>query len=150
MRTCSGCQSEVPDDSETCPRCGNLAPRGFFSSLFGRFRAKPVAAPASSPPPPSSTRVRDVAGAFSMKAEDVFTISGRGTVVIGRIASGEIHVGDEVRLMSKKGKPIQCHVTGIEMFKKVVNVAKAGEDVGLLLRGVKGEDIEVGTTIEMV
>lgn len=85
-----------------------------------------------------------------MKVEDVFGISGRGTVVTGKVASGEIHIGDEVRFMSKKGKPIQCHVTGIEMFKKVVNAAKAGENVGLLLRGVKGEDIEAGATIEIV
>jgi elongation factor Tu len=85
-----------------------------------------------------------------MKAEDVFGISGRGTVVTGKVLSGEIHVGDEVRFMSTKGKSMECHVTGIEMFQKVVSAAKAGEDVGLLLRGLKQGDIEVGTRIELV
>jgi translation elongation factor EF-G len=149
MRACSACQSEVPDQSEACPRCGNPAPRGFLASLFGMLRGKTSASP-SAPSTPAAPRTRDAAGGFSMKVEDIFSISGRGTVVTGRVAEGEIHIGDEVRLMSKTGATIQSAVVGIEMFKKVVKVAKAGEDVGLLLRGVKGEDIQVGTTIEIV
>ena len=152
MRTCGGCQSEVPNDAETCPRCGNLGPRGMLSSLLGLFRGKPAPPPALasasvSAPVEAAPRARDVAGAFSMKCEDVFTIQGRGTVVTGRITSGEIHVGDEVLVMSKKGAPIKCAVIGVEMVGKVVKVAHAGDDAGLLLRAVTWDQIEAGTTI---
>lgn len=153
MRTCSGCQSEIPDDAETCPRCGNLVPRGFFASISNLFRGKPAPAPATPPAPKAAqsavaVRAGDVAGAFSLRVEDVFTISGRGTVVTGLIASGEIKIGDQVRFTSPKGKAMQCAVVGVEMFRKIVNEAKAGDTVGLLLRGVKLDDLEVGTNIE--
>lgn len=144
MRSCPACQSSVPDGAETCPRCGNPAPKGLLSSLLGLFRR----APATPPAPPAPPRPRDAAGAFSFKVEDVFSISGRGTVVTGRVASGEVRVGDEVCFRSATGASIKCRVNGIEMFRKVLDTARAGDDAGLLLAKVKREDIEVGTTIE--
>jgi len=148
MRICGGCQSEVADKVENCPRCGNPMPRGFLSSLFGLFRGK--AEPPVPAPSPTPTRTRDAAGRFAFRVEDVFSISGRGTVVTGRVASGEIRVGDEVAFTSPKGKAMTCAVIGVEMFRKVLDVAKAGDTVGLLLRGVKREDIATGTDLEAV
>ena len=147
MRTCSGCQSGVPDESESCPRCGNPAPRGFLASFLGLFRARP-ALPKSGAPAPSAPGPRDLAGAFSFKVEDVFSITRRGTVITGRVASGEIHVGDEVRFRSARGASVQCRVTGVEMLGKILDAARAGDHAGLLLSKVKPGDIEVGTVVE--
>lgn len=147
MRTCSGCQSEVPDASESCPRCGNPAPRGLLASFFGLFRARP-ALPKSSAPAPSPPGPRDVAGAFSFKVEDVFSITGRGTVITGRVASGEIGVGDEVRFRSARGASVPCRVIGVETLGKALDLARAGDDVGLVLSKVKPADIEIGTVVE--
>ncbi|MEO8360534.1 MAG: EF-Tu/IF-2/RF-3 family GTPase [Vicinamibacteria bacterium] len=147
MRSCKSCHAAVPDDAETCPQCGTLVTKGILASFFGMFRAKPLPTKAV---PPKAPRARDAAGAFRMKVEDIFTISGRGTVVTGQIASGDIRIGDEVSFVSTKGVSMKSNITGIEMFQKVVDVAKAGDRVGLLLRGVRLNDIPAGTTIESV
>jgi elongation factor Tu len=92
------------------------------------------------------TPARDVDKPFLMPIEGVFTISGRGTVATGRIERGKIKVGDEVELIGL-GKNIKSVVTGVEMFRKSMTDGQAGDNVGLLLRGVKKEDIERGMVV---
>lgn len=83
---------------------------------------------------------------FLMPIEDVFSISGRGTVVTGRIEQGQVKVGEEVAVVGPK--PVQKYsITGIEMFRKQLDLAQAGDNVGLLLRGVKREDVGRGEII---
>ena len=95
------------------------------------------------------TRPQDVvpAGAFGLTIEDVFSITGRGTVVTGRVTAGTVAVGDQV-LISRAGTPLlQTEVTGIEMFRKHVDVANAGENVGLLLRDVDRDQVVRGDVL---
>ncbi len=89
---------------------------------------------------------REVDRPFLMPIESVFSISGRGTVATGRIERGKVNVGDEVEVIGF-GKNIKTVVTGVEMFKKTLNEGIAGDNVGLLLRGVKKEDIERGMVV---
>lgn len=89
---------------------------------------------------------REIDKAFLMPIESVFSISGRGTVATGRIEQGKIKVGDEVEIVGF-GKKIKSVVTGVEMFKKTLNEGFAGHNAGLLLRGVKKEDIERGMVV---
>ncbi|MDR3550163.1 MAG: elongation factor Tu [Candidatus Babeliales bacterium] len=89
---------------------------------------------------------RDIDKPFLMPVESVFSISGRGTVATGRIEQGKIKVGDEVEIVGF-GKKDKTTVTGVEMFRKILNDAQAGDNVGLLLRGTKKEDIERGMVI---
>jgi len=90
--------------------------------------------------------VRDIDKEFLMSIEGVFTISGRGTVATGRIERGRVKIGDEVEVVGL-GKTFKTTVTGVEMFKKTLDSGQAGDNVGLLLRGVKKEDIERGMVI---
>ncbi len=90
--------------------------------------------------------VRDIDKPFLMPVEGVFTISGRGTVATGRMERGKVKVGEEVEIVGL-GKTIKTTVTGVEMFRKILDDAQAGDNVGLLLRGVKKEDIERGMVI---
>ena len=90
--------------------------------------------------------VRDIEKAFLMPVEAVFTISGRGTVATGRIETGEINTGDEVEIIGF-GEVLKSVVTGVEMFKKTLDEGLAGDNVGLLLRGVKKEDVERGMVV---
>ena len=83
---------------------------------------------------------------FLMPVEDVFSISGRGTVVTGRIERGVINTGDEVEIVGIRDTQ-KTTVTGVEMFRKILNRGEAGDNVGLLLRGVKREDVERGQVI---
>jgi len=89
---------------------------------------------------------RDVDKAFLMSVEDVFTISGRGTVATGRIERGRVKVGEEVEIVGIK-PTVKTVVTGVEMFRKVLDEGVAGDNVGCLLRGVKREDIERGQVL---
>jgi len=89
---------------------------------------------------------RDIDKPFLMPVEGVFSISGRGTVATGRIEKGQIKVGDEVEIIGF-GKNMKSVVTGVEMFRKILNEGQAGDNVGLLLRGVKKEEIERGMVI---
>ncbi len=84
--------------------------------------------------------------AFLMSVEDVFSISGRGTVATGRIECGEIKVGEEVEIVGMK-ETAKTTVTGVEMFRKLLDSGMAGDNVGCLLRGVKREDIERGQVL---
>jgi elongation factor Tu len=82
-----------------------------------------------------------------MPIEDVFTITGRGTVVTGRVERGVLKVNEEVEIVGIKPKSTKTTVTGVEMFRKLLDEARAGENVGLLLRGVKREDVERGQVV---
>merc|ERR1739848_246421 len=84
---------------------------------------------------------------FILPIEDVFSISGRGTVVTGRIEQGIIKVGEEVEIIGLNEEPTKTTVTGVEMFKKSLNEGQAGDNCGLLLRGVKREDVTRGQVI---
>jgi len=89
---------------------------------------------------------RDLDKPFLMSVEDVFTISGRGTVATGRIERGIVNTGEEVEITGIK-ETQKTIVTGVEMFRKTLDEGRAGDNVGLLLRGVKREDIERGQVI---
>jgi len=89
---------------------------------------------------------REVEKAFLMSVEDVFTISGRGTVATGRIERGKVRVGEEVEIVGIK-PTVKTVVTGVEMFRKVLDEGVAGDNVGCLLRGVKREDVERGQVL---
>lgn len=89
---------------------------------------------------------RAVDGTFLMPVEDVFSISGRGTVVTGRVERGVIKVGDEIEIVGlRKTQKTTC--TGVEMFRKLLDQGQAGDNVGLLLRGTKREDVERGQVL---
>jgi len=89
------------------------------------------------------TPARDVDKDFLMPVEDVFSISGRGTVVTGRIERGIINVGDEVEIVGIRDAS-KSTITGVEMFRKLLDRGEAGDNVGLLLRGTKRDDVERG------
>jgi elongation factor Tu len=89
---------------------------------------------------------RELDKPFLMPVEDVFTITGRGTVITGKIERGQIKVNDEVEIVGIRDKQ-KTTVTGIEMFRKLLDYAEAGENVGLLLRGTKREDVERGQVV---
>jgi elongation factor Tu len=89
---------------------------------------------------------RDIDKPFLMPVEDVFSISGRGTVVTGRIERGVIKVGDEVEIVGIK-PTVKTVVTGVEMFRKLLDQGQAGDNAGLLLRGTKREDVERGQVL---
>lgn len=84
---------------------------------------------------------------FAMPVEDVFSISGRGTVVTGRVESGIVRTGDEVEIIGMKEGVTKSTVTGVEMFKKLLSEGQAGDNVGLLLRGIKREDVQRGQVV---
>ena len=90
---------------------------------------------------------RDVDKPFLMPVEDVFSISGRGTVGTGRVERGKIKVGAEVEIIGLKEKSIKSTITGIEMFRKLLDDAQAGDNVGLLLRGVEKDQLERGMVV---
>ena len=91
--------------------------------------------------------VRDLDKPFLMPIEDVFTITGRGTVVTGRVERGQINVNEEVEIVGIREKSTKTTVTGVEMFRKLLDSGQAGDDVGLLLRGIKREDVERGQVV---
>lgn len=91
--------------------------------------------------------VRDTEKAFLMPVEDVFTITGRGTVVTGRVERGVINVNEEVEIVGIRPKTTKTTVTGVEMFRKLLDQGQAGDNVGLLLRGLKREDVERGQVV---
>jgi elongation factor Tu len=89
---------------------------------------------------------RAIDGAFLMPVEDVFSISGRGTVVTGRIERGVVKVGDEVAIVGIKDT-VKTTCTGVEMFRKLLDDGQAGDNVGVLLRGTKREEVERGQVL---
>jgi len=91
--------------------------------------------------------VREIEKPFLMPIEDVFTITGRGTVVTGRIERGIVKVNETVDIVGIKEEKQSTTVTGVEMFRKLLDEGQAGENVGLLLRGIKREDVERGQVV---
>ena len=84
---------------------------------------------------------------FLMPIEDVFTITGRGTVATGRVERGEVKVGDAVEIVGLSEKPKETTVTGVEMFRKILDLAEAGDNIGALLRGIDRKDVERGQVL---
>ncbi len=93
------------------------------------------------------TPERDDAKPFLMPVEDTMTISGRGTVVTGRVERGRLNVGEEVEIVGLKDESSKTTVTGLEMFRKQLDFAEAGDNVGALLRGVQRKDVERGQVL---
>src|SRR5512139_3017221 len=93
------------------------------------------------------TPERETDKPFLMPVEDVFTITGRGTVITGRIERGVVKVNEEVEIVGIREGSMKTTVTGIEMFRKLLDEGQAGENVGLLLRGTKREDVERGMVV---
>jgi elongation factor Tu len=91
--------------------------------------------------------VRDIERPFLMPIEDVFTITGRGTVVTGRVERGIVKVGETIEIVGIKDASQTTTVTGVEMFRKLLDEGRAGDNVGLLLRGTKREDVERGQVV---
>ncbi len=92
---------------------------------------------------------RAIEGAFLMPIEDVFSISGRGTVVTGRVERGIVKVGEEVEIVGVKDT-VKTTVTGVEMFRKLLDTGEAGDNIGALIRGVAREDVERGQVLAHV
>ena len=93
------------------------------------------------------TPTRDTDKTFLMPVEDVFTITGRGTVATGRVERGEIKVGDVIEIVGMAEESKQTTITGVEMFRKLLDSAVAGDNIGALLRGVERKDIERGQVL---
>lgn len=91
--------------------------------------------------------VREIDKPFLMPVEDVFTITGRGTVATGKIDTGVINTGDEVEILGMQIEKIKSVITGVEMFRKILDRGEAGDNVGLLLRGIDKKDIRRGMVI---
>jgi len=90
--------------------------------------------------------VREIDKPFLMPVEDVFTISGRGTVVTGRVERGIVKVGDEVEIIGIRAT-VKTVCTGVEMFRKILDQGQAGDNIGVLLRGIKREEVERGQVV---
>ena len=93
------------------------------------------------------TPERDTDKPFMMPVEDVFSITGRGTVATGRVERGQVRVGDEVEIVGIADETAKTTVTGVEMFRKLIDYAEAGDNIGALLRGVAREDIQRGQVL---
>ena len=90
--------------------------------------------------------VRDIDKPFLMPIEDVFSITGRGTVVTGKVEQGQVHTGDEVEIVGIKATQ-KTTCTGVEMFRKLLDEGQAGDNIGALLRGTKKEEVERGQVL---
>ncbi|MEN6410512.1 MAG: elongation factor Tu, partial [Anaerolineaceae bacterium] len=93
------------------------------------------------------TPVRETEKPFMMPIEDVFSIKGRGTVVTGRVDRGKVHVGEPVEIVGLRDKSMNSVVTGVEMFHKMLDEGMAGDNLGLLLRGIERTDVERGMVV---
>ena len=93
------------------------------------------------------TPERDTDKPFMMPIEDVFSITGRGTVATGRVERGQVKVGDEVEILGLTEEPKKTTVTGVEMFRKLLDYAEAGDNIGALLRGVDRSEVERGQVL---
>ncbi len=93
------------------------------------------------------TPPRDIDKPFNMAVEDVFSITGRGTVATGRVESGKIHTGDEVEIVGMTEETRKTVCTGVEMFRKILDEGQAGDNIGVLLRGVGRDEIQRGQVI---
>jgi len=90
---------------------------------------------------------REIDKPFLMPVEDIFSISGRGTVVTGRVERGKVKIQEEVEIVGLRPEPFKRVVTGVEMFKKLLDEGQAGDNVGVLLRGTEKDDVERGMVL---
>ena len=90
---------------------------------------------------------RDIDKPFLMPVEDIFTISGRGTVATGRVERGKVKVGEEIEIVGLQKETPKKVVTGVEMFKKLLDEGQAGDNIGVLLRGTERKDVERGMVL---
>ena len=144
-------------DSFDCPKCGapvkyNPAEQGNLATVTCQYCGESIVIPAELRPQPPASRLNHVAEEdldkpFMMPVEDVFFIKGLGTVVIGRVKQGRIHAGDAVEIVGMQGKSINSVCTRIEMFHKVLVEGKAGDNLGLFLRGIEQKDVQRGMVI---
>ncbi len=93
------------------------------------------------------TPKRDIEHTFLMSIEDVFTITGRGTVVTGRVERGMVKVGDDIEIVGLHPEPRKSVVTGVEMFRKLLDQGQAGDNIGVLLRGIERKDVQRGQVL---
>jgi elongation factor Tu len=93
------------------------------------------------------TPVRDIDKPFLMSVEDVFSITGRGTVATGRVERGQVKVGDEVELVGLRPESKKSVCTGVEMFRKILDSGQAGDNIGVLLRGIDKDEVERGMVL---
>ena len=151
MAICSNCNHEIPEGVDRCSACGAEVKRGLLSRLFGGSSKASAPPPASPPPepmraPPAATGPSGTVGERVLEVEDVFSISGRGTVVTGKAAAA-LRVGESVTFCTPSGEERTTTVTGIEMFRKLLDAAKAGDSIGVLLKGVTRADIARGVVL---
>ena len=148
-----------------CPKCGapvkyNSAEQGNLATITCLYCGESIVIPAAMRPqlpvsqPIGSAEedqekpfVADLDKPFLMPVEDVFFIKGLGTVVTGRVKQGHIHTGDAVEIVGSRGKSINSVCTRIEMFHKVLVEGKAGDNLGLFLRGIEQKDLQRGMLI---
>ena len=110
---------------------------GLFSKLFDKREIKDGIVP------PTPAEYYATSGKFNMVIDDVFSIMGRGTVVTGKVSSGEINIGESVMINGSRS----VVVTGIEMFRKTLDYAKEGDNVGLLLKDVTRDEVHKGDVL---
>ena len=140
-----------------CPKCGapvkyNSAEQSNLATIPCPYCGETIVIPAEIRQQPSVSRAnainpQDLDKPFLMPVDDVFTIKGRGTVVTGRVQQGRIHVGDAVEIVRLREKSLNSVCTGIEMFHKVLSEGKAGDNLGLMLRGIDSKDLKRGMVI---
>lgn len=93
------------------------------------------------------TPIRELDKSFLMPVEDTFSIAGRGTVVTGRIETGQLKIGDDLEIVGLKATPTKTICTGVEMFKKSMDYGQAGDNVGVLIRGIKRDEVLRGQVL---
>lgn len=133
----------MPIAANICPRCGAPLKLNADRSCFFCQARLEVTTSEGRPDHVAIAAAVDASGPFSMQVEDVFSIRGRGTVVTGKVGAGQVRKGDRIRIVHA-GKTIEARCTGVEMFRKVVDVAVAGQQVGLCLEGLEKDDVARG------
>ena len=133
----------MPITAKHCPNCGAPLKLNADGSCFFCHARLEVTTHEGKRDHAAIAQAVDPNGPFAMKVEDVFAIRGRGTVVTGQIGAGKVRKGDRI-LIVRDGKTIETRCLGVEMFRKVVDVGVAGEQVGLSLEGVGKEDVARG------
>ena len=119
---------------------------GLLDFLFNRNDNVTQMAPQSSTPNSTPNRTFDIVEGGGMVIDDVFSIKGRGTVATGR-ASGELRIGDAVSIECQNGQTINSTITGIEAFRKTLDMVADGDNVGILLQGIERDQIQRGDVI---
>jgi elongation factor Tu len=135
-------QYEFPGDDAPIVRVSALKALEGDAEAAGQVLALMDAVDEDIPEPP-----RDIDKPFLMPIEDVFTITGRGTVVTGRVEQGVVRVGEEVEIVGIRPEIRRTVVTGVEMFRKLLDQGQAGDNIGVLLRGVRRDEVERGQVL---